>query len=143
MILEATSRAALRKTSLILLAALAAASCASNDETGPGTGWSRAPDLSVYSALNHFGAVAREQSILCAGRTPQLADQEWRLLYAGRHDRVTSAINARYSAGAIYAARLPAGPRVPCGPRSAEGWWGNYERLLRLLEIRLLEGSAG
>jgi hypothetical protein len=107
------------------------------------TGWSRAPDLSIYSAMNHFGAVAREQAVLCAGRSPHRIDQEWQRDYGLRHEAVRTAMTARYGAAAIERARLAAGPRVPCEPLTYERWWDSYNQLLRLLELRMSDRSNG
>lgn len=122
-----------------LAAAALLSGCAS---TAPiGSGWSRAPDLSVYSSMNHFGAVAREQAVLCAGRTRESVERQWQRDYAARQAWVTSAMVGRYGAEAVEEARLGPGQRVPCRTIASPIWWNSYERLLRLLELRLREGS--
>ena len=126
---------------LLLAGAAALSACASTAPTG--SGWSRAPDLSVYSSMNHFAALAREQAVLCAGRTPESVDRQWQRHYAARHDRVSSAMVSRYGAEAVEEAREPPGRAVPCRTIASPVWWDNYERLLRLLELRFSEGSAG
>ena len=44
----------------------------------PGTGWSRAPDLSVYSAMLLYADIARQQSILCGGFSTASVEDHWR-----------------------------------------------------------------
>ena len=93
------------------LLAMASAGCTTGSID---TGWSRAPDLSVYSAMNHFGAVAREQELLCAGRRPERVDERWQRLYSARHEAVRLAMTTRYGEAALGRARLDDGPPVPC-----------------------------
>ena len=123
-----------------LLAPLLLAACATGSVD---TGWSRAPDLSIYSAMNHFGAVAREQELLCAGHDPNRIDERWQRLYAARHEAVRTAMAVRHGPEAIGRARLDAGPRVPCEPLTYRRWWDHYDQLLRLLELRIRDGNRG
>lgn len=118
----------------LLAATLAAAGCSTGSVD---TGWSRAPDLSIYSAMNHFGALAREQAVLCAGRRPARIDDQWQRDYGVRHEAVRAAMTQRYGDAAIEHSRLGAGPRVPCEPLTYQRWWDSYDQLLRLLELRL------
>ena len=125
----------------LLFAVAALAGCA--HEAPVGSGWSRAPDLSVYSSMNHFAALAREQAILCAGRSRESVDSQWRRHHADRHARVTAAMVSRYGAAAVDEAAEPPGRPVPCSTIASPVWWDSYERLLRLLELRMTEGNAG
>ena len=126
---------------LLLLALAALAGCA--HEAPVGSGWSRAPDLSVYSSMNHFAALAREQAMLCAGRTRESVDRQWRRHYADRHARIASAMLNRYGAEAVDEAAVPPGRPVPCSTIASPVWWNSYERLLRLMELRMTEGTLG
>ena len=130
----------MRIRSLALLAPLLAAACTTGSID---TGWSRAPDLSVFGAMNQFGAVAREQAVLCAGQRPDRVDQRWQRLYGARHEAVRAAMTARYGAAAIEAARLDPGRPVPCEPLTYRRWWDHYDQLLRLLELRIRDGNTG
>ena len=105
----------------------------------PGTGWSRAPDLSVYTAMLQFGDVAREQSVLCGGFGTASVDRHWRDDFAGRTDAVTRALVARHGATAVSTAEAAAAPtrRVPCEEVPNGRWRDHFARLLRLLETRL------
>ena len=55
--------------------ALAAAGCV--DEPAPGLGWSRAPDLSVYSAMVMYAGVARERSVECSNNATDWVERHW------------------------------------------------------------------
>ena len=55
----------MKRIALALAAAALRAGC-----TTPGTGWSRAPDLSVYEAMASYADIAREQAVLCDGSRP-------------------------------------------------------------------------
>ena len=105
----------------------------------PGTGWSRAPDLSVYTAMLQFGDVAREQSVLCGGFGTASVDRHWRRDFAARTEAVAAALAARHGASAVGVAEAAAAPtrRVPCEVLPTGRWRGDYSRLLRLLETRL------
>lgn len=119
---------------MIAAVALAAsAGCA----TAPGTGWSRAPDLSVYSTMNLYARVAWEQQVLCDGVAPDRASALWARDYSGRQAAVTAALEARHGADAVGRAVPPAMQRVPCGDLPDLAWRERYARLLHLLEIRL------
>ena len=51
-----------------------------------GTGWSRAPDLSVYAAMDAAGEMAREQDVLCSGGNPAVVVDHWRARFGARED---------------------------------------------------------
>ena len=128
----------MKRFCLLLLAAAALAGC----ETAsfpPGTGWSRASDLSVYSAMVELAGVAREQEILCAGFSTESTDRHWRHDFAARDAAVTAAMVARHGEEAVSTAEAAAYPtrRVLCEPVPVGRWRFHYERLLRLLETRL------
>ncbi len=103
----------------------------------PGTGWSRAPDLSVYGALTTFGQVAREESALCAGFRTATVMRRWEREFAGREAAVTAALVARHGAAAVERAAILPTRRVECPDVPYGVWWRHYERLLTLLERRM------
>ena len=105
--------------------------------TAPGTGWSRAPDLSVYAAMGLYADVARQHSVLCGGFRPLVVDDRWREDFGARQDAVTAALVTRYGAGPVGAARDRAIRAVPCRDVPDLSWRHQYERMLRLLEARL------
>lgn len=124
-----------------LLAALALAGCAS---TAPGTGWTRAGDLSVYSSMHVFARAARDQEIYCQGRDPDRIAAEWARDYQARQAAVSLALANRYGLETMRRARATYAPRVACGDVPDPQWRTRYARLLRLLEIRLhLAGREG
>jgi hypothetical protein len=102
-----------------------------------GSGWSRAPDLSVYGALVLSSALAREQEILCAGRNPARVEDEWRGVYAAREAWIADALTSRYGAPAVArAANMQVG-RITCPTLNDHQWRRHHGRMLRLLELRL------
>jgi hypothetical protein len=115
-----------------VLAAFAAAGC-----TTPGTGWSRAPDLSVYGAMDQYGAIAREQSVLCGGFGTATVADAWQEDFGAREAAVTARLADRHGTGAVAAAVEGRRLRAPCEPVPTLKWRHRYERLLRLLEARL------
>lgn len=119
---------------VICLAALAGA-CAPR----PGTGWSRAPDLNVYAAMNLFAHLAREESSLCGGFSPTLVARRWEGDFGAREAAVFSALALRYGAEAVAAAgaRDAARRTAECPDYPTRKWRGDYVRLMRLLEGRL------
>jgi len=122
----------------ILLAAAALAGCAAETWVAPGTGWSRASDLSVYAAMNVYADAAREQEMLCAGFAPAGVERHWARDFAAREAAVAAALAMRHGAGAVTAAEAAeAVRRVPCRPLPDGHWRRHYARLLRLLETRL------
>jgi hypothetical protein len=128
------------KRALILLAPLALAACS----TAPGTGWTRASDLSVYSAMHVFARAAIDQEAYCFGRDPARITADWDDDFRARQGAVSLALAQRYGPDAMAEARATFAPRVPCGDVPDPQWRTRYTRLLRLLEIRLrLQGSEG
>ena len=117
--------------------AFAAASCA--DDPAPGLGWSRAPDLSVYSAMLMYADVARQRSVLCTGNDSGWVERHWQEDYGARTAAVESALVDRHGAEAVTEAEAAAVPtrRLGCEDAYILHWRDNYERLLRLLETRL------
>ena len=94
--------------------ALAAAALAGCEATPPpGTGWSRASDLSVYSAMLVYGDVARQQSVLCGGFATDSVDSHWREDFGARTDAVTTALIARHGAAAVSEAEGVGGGDPP------------------------------
>lgn len=120
---------------LPLLVAGALAACS----TAPGTGWSRAPDLSVYSAMRVFGGVAQDQAILCQGFRPAGVRRDWVEDFAARETRVAQALAARHGAPALSEAEAAAVATrtVGCREWPTDRWRNQYVRMLRLLEARL------
>jgi hypothetical protein len=118
---------------------LALTACSSSYYPGPpvGAGWSRAPDLSVYVALNQAGQLAREQEILCLGRNPALVDDRWRGEFGARHEWIEAALAARHGAEVLAASERRLIGREPCPEIINDRWERHYSRLLRLLELRL------
>jgi hypothetical protein len=123
----------------ILLAALALAACS----TAPGTGWTRANDLSVYSAMHVFARAAIDQEAYCFGRDPARITADWDEDFSARQGAVSAALNQRYGADAMAEARATYAPRVPCGDVPDPQWRLRYTRMLRLLEIRLRLAAEG
>ena len=103
----------------------------------PGTGWSRAPDLSVYGALTTIGQVAREESLLCAGFGTVSVMRRWERAFGAREAAVTAALVERYGVDAVQRAAQRPTRRVPCPSLPYGVWWDPYEDLLVLLERRL------
>lgn len=126
----------------ILVAMMAAgllAGCGGPPRPVPGTGWSRAPDLSVFSAMTLFATVARTESSLCRGVSPASIEAGWEADFGAREAAVTSALVARHGADAVETAQAAAAPtrRVPCPNLLTDRWQYRYEQLLHLLELRL------
>lgn len=126
-------RSLLIRAALPALALLGAAAAVA----APGTGWSRAPDLSVYGALTSFGQVAREESLLCAGFRTATVMRRWEREFAGREAAVTAALIDRHGADAVQRAARHPTRRVDCPDIPYGIWWRHYERLLALLERRM------
>jgi hypothetical protein len=105
----------------------------------PGMGWSRAPDLSVYSAMTLFGGVARTESSLCGGFSPVTVEDVWQEDFAAREQAVAAALVARHGAEAVESAEAAAVAtrRTTCPPVPTLRWREEYARLLHLLEMRL------
>jgi hypothetical protein len=120
------------------LAAIAAllAGCA-----GPGSGWSRAPDLSVYGSAHAYARIAWEQNVLCDGWSPARASASQEREFGAREAAVRAALAARHGDAALARADRHFVARVPCGDVPDPQWRERYGRQLRMLEIRL--GLAG
>ena len=117
--------------SLLLVAALAGCS------TAPGTGWSRASDLSVYGSLNVYARAAVDQEVLCAGFGTASTSQNWEREFGARHEAVTDAMTRRYGTAAMARTRATWAPSVACRELPDHRWRARYARQLRLLELRL------
>lgn len=113
------------------------AGCTQDLPTVPLAGWSRAPDLSVYSSMELYGAVAREQSILCGGSSPARVRARWADDFGTRETAVKAALATRHGANAVDEAQAFAPQPVTCGHLIDLQWRENYIRMLRLLEMRL------
>ncbi|HTU12010.1 MAG TPA: hypothetical protein VMG08_14060 [Allosphingosinicella sp.] len=126
-----------RMLSLLLLGALGACS------TAPGTGWSRAGDLSTYGAMHVFARAAIDQEAYCFGRDPALTLADWERDFAARQQAVTQVLIGRYGAERTDEARLVYAPRVACGDIHDPQWRIRYTRMLRLLETRFRLQAGG
>jgi hypothetical protein len=123
----------IRTLALALVAALSAVPGAGQ----AGTGWSRAGDLSAYSAMRLFGGIAREQAVLCAHFAPAAVAHDWDVHYGGREAALMAALAARHGEAAVRLAASPRSLREPCRPLPDGYWRIRYERMLRLLEARM------
>jgi hypothetical protein len=119
--------------------ALAALLAACESTPAPGTGWSRAPDLSVYSAMLLYADIARQQSVLCGGFSTASVEDHWRRDFGARAEAVEFALVARHGAEAVSLAEASAVAtrRVGCEDVPTARWRNHYNRMLRLLETRL------
>ena len=122
-----------------LAAALALALAGCETAPAPGLGWSRAPDLSVYSAMLMYADIGRQRSVLCDGNDTGWVERTWRRDFGPRSDAVASALVARHGETAVSEAAAGAVPtrRLGCEDAYILHWRDNYDRLLRLLETRL------
>ena len=127
------------KAARLLVAALALAAVGCADDPAPGLGWSRAPDLSVYSAMIMYAGVARQRSVECSNNATDWVERNWQRDYGSRVDAVEAELIARHGAEAVSEAEAAAVPtrRLGCEDAYILHWRDNYERLLRLLETRL------
>ena len=121
-----------------LFALIGAGLLAACTTTTPGTGWSRAPDLSVYSAMTLFGDIAYTEAALC-GYSRTMEGGNWREDFAAREQAVVAGLVARHGAEAVDAAEAAAvaSRRVYCPDVPVSRWRDEYTRLLYLLEYRL------
>ena len=122
----------------VLISLLFASACAAPPpDPKVGTGWSRAPDLSVYEGMRTAGELAREQEIACWGRNPASVERRWRAEFGAREDWIAAALAHRYGTVALAAYQPDSPPREPCPDIINYRWERHYARLLRLLELRL------
>ena len=119
-----------------LAAAIALAGC-----VGTGSGWSRAPDLSVYASARAYARVAWEQDVYCEGATPAAASASFARDYGGRDAAVRAALVERHGEAALERAARHFIQRVPCRDVPDPQWRDRYGRLLRVLEIRFGLGA--
>ncbi len=126
-----------RRIAIGLVLAAMLAGCESTP--APGTGWSRAPDLSVYSAMLLYADIARQQSVLCGGFGTTSVEDHWRRDFGARAEAVEAALVARHGAEAVNEAEVAAVAtrRVGCEDVPTARWRNHYNRMLRLLETRL------
>jgi hypothetical protein len=122
---------------LLALASLGACS------TVPGTGYSRANDLSVYGSMQVFARAAVDQEAYCFGRDPARIRADWERDFSGRQEAVTRVLVGRYGADKLDEAGQIYAPRVPCGDVYDPQWRVRYTRLLRLLETRFRLQAEG
>jgi len=102
-----------------------------------GTGWSRAPDLSVYGAMDMAGELAREAEVLCRGTNPGAVAERWRAEFAAREAWIRSVLVQRYGAAAVEMEEAREVGRIRCPTIPNKEWRRNYAQLLRVLELRL------
>ena len=124
-----------------LLVSLALAACQPNDarDSRPpvGTGWSRAPDLSVYGGMVLAGKLAREQDVLCARQNPALIEGYWTAEFEARETWIASALTNLYGADAVAREANRRVGRATCPTIRDDNWRREHARLLHLLELRL------
>jgi hypothetical protein len=111
--------------------------------TAPGTGWSRANDLSVYGSMHVFRRAAIDQEAYCFGRDPDRTLADWERAFSARQEAVTRVLVGRYGADKLDEARRVYAPRVPCGDVHDPQWRQRYTRMLRLLETRFRLQAEG
>jgi hypothetical protein len=127
-----------RPAGALLISLLFASACAAPPiDPHVETGWSRAPDLSVYAGMRTAGELAREQEILCWSRDPASVVSRWRSVFGAREDWIAAALVHRYGIAAVAAYEPVSPPREPCPEIIDDEWERHYARLLRLLELRL------
>jgi hypothetical protein len=129
------------RTMILLLTVAALAGCS----TAPGTGWSRASDLSVYGGMQVYARAAVDQEVLCAGFGTASTAEHWERDYGARQMAVTEAMTRRYGPEAMARAQTTWAPSVACRELADPRWRYRYARLLRLLEtrLRLTPGADG
>jgi hypothetical protein len=111
--------------------------------TAPGTGWSRANDLSVYGSMQVFRRAAIDQEAYCFGRDPNLTLADWQRDFSVRQDAVARVLVERYGADRLDEAGQVYAPRVACGDIHDPQWRQRYTRMLRLLETRFRLQAEG
>ena len=122
-----------------LLSVMALGACS----TAPGTGWSRANDLSVYGSMQVFARAAVDQEAYCFGRDPALTRADWERDFSVRQEAITRVLVGRYGADKLDEARRVYAPRVACGDLYDPQWRTRYTRMLRLLETRFRLQAEG
>ena len=127
------------KRALVIVSLLALGGCS----TAPGTGWSRASDLSVYGSMHVFRRAAIDQEAYCFGRDPTRSLADWERDFAARQEAVTQVLLGRYGSDKLDEARQVYAPRVACGDVYDPQWRDRYTRLLRLLETRFRLQAEG
>ena len=127
------------KRALALALLLAPGGCS----TAPGTGWSRANDLSVYGSMQVFRRAAIDQEAYCFGRDPARTLADWERDFSARQAAVTQVLVGRYGADKLDEARRVYAPRVACGDVYDPQWRERYTRMLRLLETRFRLQAEG
>jgi hypothetical protein len=127
------------RRALALLALASVTACS----TAPGTGWSRASDLSVYGSMHVYARAAIDQEMLCAGFSAASASDHWDRDYGVRAEAVTAAMAERYGPEAVARARRTWAPSIACRDVPDPQWRDRYARLLRLMELRLRLGETG
>jgi len=120
------------KRALVIVSLLTLGGCS----TAPGTGWSRASDLSVYGSMHVFRRAAIDQEAYCFGRDPTRTLADWERDFAARQEAVTQVLLGRYGSDKLDEARQVYAPRVACGDVHDPQWRQRYTRMLRLLETR-------
>jgi hypothetical protein len=126
-----------RVLGLVAVASLGACS------TVPGTGWSRANDLSVYGSMQVFARAAFDQEAYCLGGNVTDIRANWDREFAARQQAVTQVLVGRYGADKLDEARGAYAPRVACGDIYDPPWRTRYSRMLRLLETRFQLQAGG
>lgn len=111
--------------------------------TAPGTGWSRAEDLSIYGSMHVFRRAAIDQEAYCFGRDPARTLADWERDFAARQEAVTRVLIDRYGADRLDEAKATYAPRVACGDVHDPQWRQRYTRQLRLLETRFRLQAGG
>jgi hypothetical protein len=127
------------KRLLVLASLLSLGACS----TAPGTGWSRANDLSVYGSMQVFRRAAIDQEAYCFGRDPDLTLADWQRDFSARQEAVTRVLVDRYGADKLDEARQAYAPPVACGDVHDPQWRNRYVRQLRLLETRFRLQAEG
>lgn len=116
---------------------------ASGCSTAPGTGWSRANDLSVYGSMQVFRRAAIDQEAYCFGRDPDRTLADWQRDFSVRQDAVARVLTERYGADKLDDAGQIYAPRVACGDVHDPQWRTRFTRMLRLLETRFRLQAEG
>ena len=127
------------KRLLIIASSLALGACS----TVPGTGWSRANDLSVYGSMQVFRRAAIDQEAYCFGRDPDRTLADWQRDFSARQDAVARVLVDRYGADRLDEAGRVYAPRVACGDVHDPQWRTRFVRMLRLLETRFRLQAGG